>query len=365
MYRDLMCQHHLVQERHDQRPDIPGLTPIGFEKWATQLIRAHPDEEFQRLQKTVLEMPISNPDDKKERFPKELSRRLFPDSAHREIRDSLQKTIAEHAGVKLPKQANVDATKTHMAEPPPRRPENGTDSEPAYVPSDIEREYGYLPNPSIERERKPYSNIPSDSAIDDTNPPPTQPQPIERQRKPYRVPGGGGGGKLYEEDVKTSMPNPAQRSNSITERMRAMSKPTGEVPKPEILHHHRGSMSQRRRQSPAGNDFRRSDGDLRQFPSSTHRQPTLPIGESYEDDSQRHGREGDIRRAEYARRQADEDVNSYGGSPSSRARYDPRFDGTDPRRGMQANDEDYYRTGGRSQGNGYDYSQSYGGSMYR
>ena len=363
MYRDLTCQHHLVQERYDLRPDIPGLTPIGFEKWATQLIRAHPSEEFQRLQKTVLEMPISNPDDKKERFPKELSRRLFPSTAHREIRDLLQKTIAEHAGVKLPKQGNVDSTKTHVAEPPPRRPENGIDSEPAYVPSDIEREYGYLPNPSIERERKPYSNIPSESAIDDTNPPPSQPQPIERQRKPYRVPGGGG--KLYEEDGKASVPNHTQRSNSTTERMRAMPKPTGEGPKPEISHHHRGSVSQRRRQSPAGNDFRRSDGDLRPFPPSTHRAPTLPTGESYEDDPQRHAREADIRRAEYARRQADDDVSSYGGSPSSRTRYDPRFDGSDPRRGTQATDEDYYRGGGRSQGNGYDYSQPYGGSAYR
>ena len=78
MYRDLSCQHHLVQERYDERPDIPGLTPVGFERWVTLLIQAHPEEEFERLQKAVLEMPISNPDDKKERFPKEISRRLFP-----------------------------------------------------------------------------------------------------------------------------------------------------------------------------------------------------------------------------------------------------------------------------------------------
>lgn len=62
MYRDFGCQHHLVQERDDQRPDIPGLTLAGFERWATLLIRAHPEEEYTRLKKAVLDMPISNSD---------------------------------------------------------------------------------------------------------------------------------------------------------------------------------------------------------------------------------------------------------------------------------------------------------------
>jgi len=32
MYRDLKCPHHLVQEKYNGIPDIPGLTPVGFER---------------------------------------------------------------------------------------------------------------------------------------------------------------------------------------------------------------------------------------------------------------------------------------------------------------------------------------------
>ena len=42
------------------------------------MIQAYPDTEYERLAKAVLAMPISNADDRKERFPKELPRRLFP-----------------------------------------------------------------------------------------------------------------------------------------------------------------------------------------------------------------------------------------------------------------------------------------------
>ena len=353
LYRDLECQHHLVQERHDLRPDIPGLTPVGFERWVTLLIQAHPDEEFERLQKAVLEMPISNPDDKKERFPKELSRRLFPGSEDRRIRDRLEKTIVEHAGVILPKpSSSPDVPKVSQTEAPLRRTETMDSESSSYVPS------------NIERERKPYSNIPNESAIDDTNPP-VQSQPIERERKPYRAQPGGG--KLYEEEGRPNPPNPPLhpvRSNSSAGAPRPI--PVGGYKAPEFappeIHNraHRLSTSQRRRHSPSGNDFRRSDGDLRTFNPSVYQSSNVPpTAEAYEDDGRRHTREAEVRRAEYIRRQADEDVSKYGGSPSSRPRtYDPRID-SDPRRTSYANEEDYYRAAGRSQGNGYDYSQTY------
>ena len=357
MFRDLECQHHLVQERHDLRPDIPGLTPVGFERWATLLIQSHPNQEYERLQKTVLEMPISNPDDKKERFPKELSRRLFPNSEDGKVRERLEKAIAEHAGVKLPRQNNVDLPKANYTERHLRRAETDLEPEPAYVPS------------NIERERKPYSSIPSESAIDDTNPAPSQPQPIERERKPYCV--APGGGKLYEEDSRTVVPNPPihpGRSNSTTERIRPIPsyapKPTGDMPQPEFHHHHRNSASHRRRASPAGSDFRRSDGDLRSFQASSYLPTNIPNNEIYEDE-RRHVPDPNIRRAEYARRQADDDASSYGGSPSSRARYDPRLESSESRRGTFGSEEDYYRGAGKPQGNGYEYSQPYGGPGYR
>ena len=72
MFREVEAQHHLAQPlgKDGERPDIPGLTPKGFETWAILLIKAHPDLEFERLAKTALDMPISNPDDKKEALPK-------------------------------------------------------------------------------------------------------------------------------------------------------------------------------------------------------------------------------------------------------------------------------------------------------
>ena len=103
MYRDLKCQHHLVQEQNNQRPDIPGLTPVGFGRWMTLLIQAHPEEEYRRLQKAVLDMPISNPD-KKERFPKDISRRLFPQNEKRGIREHVEWVIAKHADIQLPRE---------------------------------------------------------------------------------------------------------------------------------------------------------------------------------------------------------------------------------------------------------------------
>lgn len=175
MYRDLECQHHLVQEHFDERPDIPGLTPVGFQRWMTLLIQAHPNEEFERLQKAVLAMPINNPDDKKERFPKELSRRLFPGSGDGQVCERIEKAITLHANVDLQKRS-----KNRELSPKPASHKSSV-AEAPYAPSSTSRKESnvngdnapppYAPS-NIERERKPYASIPTESAIDDTNPAP-------------------------------------------------------------------------------------------------------------------------------------------------------------------------------------------------
>ena len=373
MYRELDCQHHLVQEHHDERPDIPALTPIGFERWMTLLLQAHPDEEYQRLTKAVLDMPISNPDDKKERFPKEISRRLFPETGDNKIRDRLVKTMTEHAHVELPIPINSDAARhtngdvqgQTIIDPPSKhhRAPSCAASEPPRIP------------PSLERERKPYSNIPSESAIDDTNPPPPPIQPIERERKPYT--NQQAGGRVYEDDLHSTLPNRTVRSDSITAAARArpipMSganghKPVAELPVPEIHHHHRGSSSMRRRHSPSisagNNEFRRSDGDIRSYQPPSYQPPTVPMAESFEEDGRRYGSNIDPRRMDHARRTADEDMKRYGESPSSRVRFDPRHDfGNGPIRGQSMSEDDHYRGGVRPPGTSYE--QPYGGPSYR
>ena len=116
MYRDLRCQHHLVQERNNQRPDIPGLTPVGFERWMTLLVKAYPEEEYKRLQKALLDMPISNPD-RKERFPKDISRRLFPQDEEHGIREHVEWAIAKYADIQLPRSLNRKGPQSHRDTP--------------------------------------------------------------------------------------------------------------------------------------------------------------------------------------------------------------------------------------------------------
>ena len=405
MYRELECQHHLVQERFDERPDIPGLTPLGFERWVTLLIQAHPEEEYGRLQKAVLSMPISNPDDKKERFPKEISRRLFPGCEDGHVREKLEKAISEHAQIDIPRRSEQGSpvhrqsvTEPHSQSssqyvPPSQRREpsvtleTGTSS---YLPSSLERErkpysntpteptiddtnsapssaQPYMPS-HIERERMPYSNVPSESAIDDTNAT-AIPQPIERERKPYSAQPGCG--KTHEEELNareagkprsdsTSVKQPVRSDSSARARpilVGAAVPRAADFPKPEIHQHHRAPSNARRHRSPSfsrgGGDFRRSDGDLRNY------QPTFQpsaIPDTYDDDARRYVRDRDR-----ARRQADEDARAYGESPSNRSRYEPPS-----RASFLGTDEDYYRAAGRGSGNGYDYSQqAYGGPTYR
>lgn len=378
MYRDLECQHHLVQEHFDERPDIPGLTPVGFQRWATLLIQAHPEEEFERLQKAALAMPINNPDEKKERFPKELSRRLFPGSEDKQVRERIEKAISLHANVDLPLRSNNRETSPKATSHKPNASDashlpskresniNGENVPPPYVPS------------NIERERKPYSSIP-ESTIDDTNPTPVPPSnPIERERKPYSVQPGGG--KQFEDDRKAregtiprsdSTSVKPQRSESNA-RVRPVPVSQGqpdarrgsEMPKPEIHNHHRTPSNAGRLRSPSfSNDYRRSDGDLRGYPPAF--QPGSLPAEGFEDEAaRRYARD----RADRPRRQADEDGRSYGESPSSR-RYDRGVDinGPAPNRGsyLSNNEEDYYRPSGRAPGSGYDSQQPYGGPVYR
>lgn len=206
LYREIGAQHHLVQEKLDERPDTPGLTPLGFERWATLLLLAHPDIEFARLQKTALDMPISNPDDKRERFPKEISRRLFP--AHEDITivAKIQKAMVTNCNISFTSKQNSASGPDYRPSRTDYRPTEAAQTSPTYPPPPSKSIQDPMVTPSrshttvfTERERNPYSNAPSEAAIDTTDEEddlPT-PQPIERERKPYVAQPGGG--KTYDQ----------------------------------------------------------------------------------------------------------------------------------------------------------------------
>lgn len=216
LFRDLRCQHHLVQFNDHGVPTIPGLTPQGFDAFMTTLIQAHPDKEYERLSNALRHMPISNADDCKERFPKELSKRLFP------RRQDLQQQQRLYAALSADPAINVP-NKNSMPPPPPTQP-----------PS---MQHSF--STSGERARTPYQS--SFSAIDDEDI--IIPVPIERARKPYHA--REGGGKIYEQDEPSNMakrPEPtttrSSRANSYLQQpQNATSRPT-DIP-------HTGSRSHR------------------------------------------------------------------------------------------------------------------------
>lgn len=232
------------------------------------MIQANPDREFARLQKTILDMPISNPDDKKERFPKELSRRLFPSAPDMKIREKLETSIITHCEVELPRNPPAERSKS-----PPRRapiekspPRASTISErvPAAAPAS---------KPSSQEREAPSATVEDEEDLT------TAPRPIERERKPYSVQPGVG--KLYEDTATNAIPKTeTSKSTSSTSTVR-QEPPYSRAAPPTTgatghsVHAHHGSISSkpgRRRSSSVGingpSDYRHSEPDLNLYEPS-------------------------------------------------------------------------------------------------
>ncbi|KAK4963745.1 hypothetical protein LTR28_004469 [Elasticomyces elasticus] len=180
LYRDLRCQQHLVQAQTHDVPNIPGLTPAGFECWMTAMILAHPDVEFERMARAVLNMPISNADDPSERFPKQLSRRLFPKQDDLHMQQRLVAAISADPAVQL--------RNSNPVPPPPPPPPPSTQPPLSAL--------------LAERERNPYHGPSFSSAVVDDDDPLPPAIPIERERQPYTAKQGSG--KIYSSDAGSS-----------------------------------------------------------------------------------------------------------------------------------------------------------------
>lgn len=304
-------------------------------------------------------MPISNPDDKKERFPKEISRRLFPSLDDRKTRERFERAVEEHANIDLPKKSS--------SEPPPPPPPNTTNHSDTSATAGV----SFVPT-NLERERKPYSTIPTESAIDDTNPIQSSAS-LERERKPYRAQPGGG--KTHEDSLKSASTKSGRSESFTNSKPRPVTVSTSagrsaDLPLPDYHVNQRASSNARRHRSPSfvspGNDFRRSDGDMFGYQSSSYQSPSVLGMDGPDDESRRFAREAEIKGPDWARRQAEEDPRGYE-SPRDRPRYGRVGDLGGLPRGNYMNEEEYYRGGGngRGQGSGYDYSQPHGGPTYR
>lgn len=213
IYRDKKIEHFYVQENISDPPVIPALTPVGFQRWMTLHIQAHPGAEFERLQQAVRDMPINNADNPKERFPKELSRRLLPKFDDLETRQYCSAALRADGQISIPNH-------TSFPPPPPR----------SQQPREREEPYSAREEPSSaypDRERMPYGSQsqpnPHDSAIhsstDDEVDENTKPSiQIERERKPYTAKEGAG--KVYENDASSSQRTLKPEPQSATARHR-------------------------------------------------------------------------------------------------------------------------------------------------
>jgi hypothetical protein len=300
IYRDMKIEHFYVQERISDPPVIPALTPAGFQRWMTLHIQAHPQAEFDRLAQAVRNMPINNADNPKERYPKELSRRLLPKYDDLKTRQYTSAALSADGQITIPKH-------TSFPPPPPQ-----AQSAP---PTDTPRGFN-------DRERMPYgSQVNShDSAIQsDTDDggedeshghkPSIQ---IERERKPYIAKEGLG--KIYEQDgtasssSRTLKPETSDSSNKA--RPRSMfaervdignhsdSSRASDYTAASVPHRSRTySKSSRRPRSPIANDrsgFVKSDSSVDGVPANYY-QSNLA---GYERDEERYRNERDRDRSE-------------------------------------------------------------------
>lgn len=258
LFREVRAEHHLVQlDNLKERPDIPGLTPKGFETWATLMIQTNPEREYERLQKAVLNMPINNPDDKKERFPKEIPRRLFPEVADIRLREDVEEHIMKHCGIDLPRITEEERSRAARSR---RSPTSG----PSSTKKPRQRSY--------ERGR-PRPSAQSSSAVIDDEDETIPPAPIERERKPYSAQPGGG--RKYDESShthintgpsssgrppdlpgSTSSHRPAEKYDRDSLHVRSGS---GAGPS---RRYSRGSRSSSRSADHRSSDYRHSESDL-------------------------------------------------------------------------------------------------------
>jgi len=311
----MRCEHHLIQEHTADQPHIPALTSLGFQEWMIVMIQAYPDAEYERLSKAVLDMPISNADDCKERFPKELPRRLFPRVENLQAQQRCAATLSAEG---------VGPLRRAPTFPPP--PPMG---QSASVP------------PSLERERNPYASRPDPRAVvsDDEDEVPIS-VPLERERKPYSA--APGCGKVHEEGMNRSAASDAPNHE---QRQRAQSTASQN---PYVASNDQqsrtGSQSNGRRgRSPSFSSYGRGSGsNIRDMPGGYY---SSNMYDDDEEDKKRFAKDAELRRNEWTSRQG-ESMNGH--HRRSTTGTDSSYD-SQPR---SVYDDDYYR--GRGGNNGYD-----------
>lgn len=305
------------------------------------MIQAHPEREYERLQKAVLNMPISNPDNKRERFPKEIPQRLFPEVPNLAQRERIDESIMKHCHLELPPITDEEIAK---AAHPPRSSKGSTRTHG-------ERRHGESSPSAHERGRQPYNT--STSAVVDDEEEQLSPHPLERARKPYSAQPGGG--KAYDEagasrrhtgSLSTS-PRPKEDFLSSSPKHRLSDVYNKEPPYTRASGSgaHRFTKNPRSRSSSRGmngrRDYRNSEGELI---DRDGRYPGMPSSGEYYYDPAKSNHPGD--HGEDSRRYRDLDLDAEDKRfhdsvrERERSKYQERL-----HRPSWADEEEYYRGG--------------------
>jgi hypothetical protein len=233
------------------------------------MIQAYPDTEYQRITKAVLDMPISNADNVKERFPKELPRRMFPTSENIQAQQRCAASLsAEGAG---------PLRKAPSFPPPPPKVDLDT------------------PGPSLERERSPYSGQPDGKCPDKESDHDTGFVPIERQRKPYAATPSGG--KIYDD---LSQSTDSASSSSPRRRAQSNANPSQWAPPPVDTYDqqpHRSSTRRTRSPSSSAYGTYSVDSNISDIPASYYSSNLHNV----QDDGRRRSKDEETRRSRHRR----------------------------------------------------------------
>jgi hypothetical protein len=221
LFQDLGCEHHLVQENSRSPPTIPSLTSVGFAHWMTIHILAYPEQEWARLEKVVIKMPIDADGDlvdgKPERLPKQISRHLLPDKVDPKSKKLVDDAVASF----LDDLGSAPRRKASITSSPPLSRRQSTASQSRSRPVEIHQNKASPTSakPQLERDRKPYSGAPlSETSSNEESGP-----RIERERQPYTAQPGAG--KVYTENANLHLPNRLGRANSASSRQSGRDQP--------------------------------------------------------------------------------------------------------------------------------------------
>lgn len=276
----MRCQQHLIQEHPAEAPFVPALTPQGFQEWMTAMIQAYPDTEYERISRAVLDMPISNADDVKERFPKSIPRRMFPKTENVQAQQRCAASLsAEGAG---------PLRKAPSFPPPPPKVDTGA------------------AGPGLERERSPYGGKPDVKNSDSEGEHDAGFVPIERQRKPYSATPNAG--KVYDDLSQSThsdtTPGTRRRAGSTANQ--------SHWAPPSDSYDQYPRSSTRRTRSPSFPSYGTySDGNINDISASYYSSNLHNL----QDDVRRRSKDEELRRSHHKRGTVGTDSSSYDPPP--------------------------------------------------